>query len=578
MGYRLGGIWTTTAFVGRGPVGEVYECSRPEVPGTLVAKLLPEELLESSEIWSSYLAAVSAAGALQSDATVRHVAFGSDLQLACPFVVTDRVTWPSLAACIAKTGPIAPKPWGKTLRALIGLLERAHADGIAHGRLTPTNLFISPDAPDKIKVTDFGVGTACAARAEETLGGGVAGWTGPESEAEGAAPTPAGDVYSLGLLTFFALTGKPLYCAVGAKTIDQERIRNEMSVPLRAASEAAKKLGAELEPAFDKWFARTVVPSPTARYASVKLLGEAFEHVLRRMTAGSAKTSDVKSSPKASAAAPRPASSGTKSPSAVASILARAKPAARDEPKAASPKPPEASSPDSADDEPTIRLSLETLLAKNQKAAEPARIESVATATVPAPIVTVPTTVTAEPATIAAEPARLAPEPVAVIAKPPPFVPPPPMAFIEPELPAVADAIPPATAIPALEAPPFVETAVDVASAVSAGSAPTNVGTGSGDAPHMLEKGTPLLGRPKVLGAIALGLVLFGVLVGLALGAGYRKPEPAAEAIPKGPAGVESPASVTTRALVTTSVAAAAIVAPAPTPSAAAAIVAPAPA
>jgi len=50
LGYRLGGIWTTTAFVGRGPVGEVYECSRPEVPGTLVAKLLPEELLESSEI------------------------------------------------------------------------------------------------------------------------------------------------------------------------------------------------------------------------------------------------------------------------------------------------------------------------------------------------------------------------------------------------------------------------------------------------------------------------------------------------------------------------------------------------
>jgi len=152
MGYRLGGSWSTTAFVGRGPVGEVYECQRSETEGTFIAKLLPEELLESSEIWSSYLAALSASAALPSDATVRHVAFGSDLQLGNPFVVTERVPWPSLAASIKETGPLTPKAWGKSLAALVSLLEPAHAAGLPHGRLTPTNVFISPDDPGHVKV------------------------------------------------------------------------------------------------------------------------------------------------------------------------------------------------------------------------------------------------------------------------------------------------------------------------------------------------------------------------------------------------------------------------------------------
>jgi serine/threonine protein kinase len=613
LGYRLGGIWATTAFVGRGPVGEVYECTRPEVPGTLIAKLLPEELLESSEIWATYLAAVSAAAALESEAKVRHIAFGSDLQLGCPFVVTERVTWPSLAKCVAQTGPIAPKRWGKTLGALISLLERAHAAGVAHGRLTPANLFISPEAPAKIKVTDFGVGVACAARPGETLGGGVVGWVGPESEAKDAQPSPAGDVFSLGLLTFFALTGKPLFCAVGAKTIDEGQLRSQMSAPLRAASEVARKLGAELDPIFDKWFARTVVPSAADRYSSVKLLGEAFEHVLRRVHSGSMNAGSLKPATRAAATAPRPVPSGSfpkaavsstvlgtakaaastsKSPSAIASFAYRATPSARYTPastatalaldperKSPIPPQPEPASPvavepivrprafaksgmslaggssapksrttaeskasptpaetsltaDPLDDQPTIRLSLDTLLARKQRAAElPA--EPVAPVAEPEPVVAEPVAV-AEPAPVVAEPVAAEPapvpaesiaaEPAPVVAEPPPVVAEPPPVVVEPP-PVVAE--PPPVVVEPVVAVAAEPVAAAAEFAPVAEPAPV-VGTPQLEAKQALEvrAKTPLFSRPKTAGVMALGLVLFGVLVGLALGSRQHQPEP----------------------------------------------------
>lgn len=351
IGYRLGGVWSTTAFIGRGPVGEVYACARDGGEETFAAKLLPEELLESSETWSAYLADVTAAGAIQSEATVRHVAFGSDLQLGCPFVVTERVEVSSLAECVSRHGAIAPKRWGAILAIVAGLLERAHATGLSHGRLTPTNVFVSLDEPLKVKVTDFGVGRARAACDADTWSGGVPGWAGPESANGKLTPSPAGDVYSLGLLTFFALTGKPLFRALDSESVDLPLLQREMSSALEAAASVARKLGSELDPVFDKWFQRTIVPSPTARYGSVRLLREAFERVVRRLdvskpgpagneaTKSTLTASRLRAVPGAAPAAAR-AILNTPRPSKPISAVSLAQPGPRHNPSATRVQPP----------------------------------------------------------------------------------------------------------------------------------------------------------------------------------------------------------------------------------------------
>jgi serine/threonine protein kinase len=557
IGYRLGGVWSTTAFVGRGPMGEVYACTGAEDPTTFIAKLLPEDLLDSSENWSAYLAAVSAAGALQSEATVRHVAFGSDLQLACPFVVTERVELPSLADCIARSGPLSPQHWGKTLAVLASLLDRAHAAGVSHGRLTPTNVFVSPDDPGQVKVTDFGVGIACAARPGQNWGGGLAGWAGPECEGSHAKPSPAGDVYSLGLLTYFALTGKTLFRALDSTPIDVGLLRRELGVPLQAAASHARKVGAELDPAFDKWFARTIVPSPSGRYGSVRLLGEAFERVLRRIDASQLRSGGTEPDAKAASATPRKAatsgispltlakstaskpakptkpakpasaepatagpmfgkaSAGAKAPSARpaffhgATISLRQKPgstatALAFEPQRRSPvpaqpdprtrlelEPTEQERPpaDSGvgftrqeviekgpsepapvwDEEPTLKMSVETLLAN--PGLQQALTSAVATATTPAPA--------EEPQPVASPLAELMRAEAAVA---------------QPEPPAVS---------------------VDAKGPVTNGGLETKAATR-----------LRLLARPKVAGAVALGLLLLGVLLGKSLGAGDARAEP----------------------------------------------------
>jgi serine/threonine protein kinase len=581
IGYRLGGVWETTAFVGRGPVGEVHECRRSDTEGVFIAKLLPEELLESSETWASYLAAVSAAASLPTESTVRHVAFGSDLQLGCPFVVTERAPWPSLASLIKQGGPLKPKAWGKSLATLVVLLERAHAAELPHGRLTPTNVFVSPDDPGKVKVTDFGLGLACAARPGETLGGGVLGWAGPECEEVNAKPSPAGDVYSLGLLTFFALTGKRPFRALEAEQVHRKLLRSEMAASLKSAAAIAKKLGVELEPAFDKWFSRAIVPSPDARYSSVRLLGEAFEHVLRRLEPEKPTAAATKPlSTSLAASPPRPAQTNAPLTRGGASRLGASK-GGRLETKA--PAAEEASpGADALDDQPTIKLNLDTLFAGAQPTQSTAPASEVATRkaapvapraasarafTALAPPIASP----APPPAAPAAPVAVIPPPVAVI-PPPVAVIPPPVAVIPPPVavtlitgpaPELALAPPPtnealASATPSSSGPvsaPIVgmpvravgeSTRVEPAPAQAFAEStpaqfnpaalitPQDSGTGVPAvvtaSPQLPEAGTAaasarLVSRPKAAVAIGVGLLLLGLVVGIVIGERRGKSE-----------------------------------------------------
>ncbi|MBX6768128.1 MAG: serine/threonine protein kinase, partial [Actinomadura rubrobrunea] len=115
-----------------------------------------------------------------------------------PYVVMELLDGESLATRLAR----GSLPWrdAAVLGAqLADALAAAHAAGVVHRDVKPGNVLLTPTGA---KLVDFGIAFTTAARGRPGDGGPVLGtpdYAAPELLG-GAAPTPAADIYSLGVL------------------------------------------------------------------------------------------------------------------------------------------------------------------------------------------------------------------------------------------------------------------------------------------------------------------------------------------------------------------------------------------
>jgi eukaryotic-like serine/threonine-protein kinase len=161
--------------------------------------------------------------------------------LAVPYVVRELADGQSLADLLGA----APLPLEEALRVVAtaaDALAVAHRAGLAHGRIQPGNVIVGPD---RVRITDFGLGGFGPGPAGRDAGsparrgagagygagpgagaGSARGWTAdgllsyqaPEL-AVGGAPTPAADVYAVGVLFAACLAGADASARAAARAI-----------------------------------------------------------------------------------------------------------------------------------------------------------------------------------------------------------------------------------------------------------------------------------------------------------------------------------------------------------------------
>lgn len=124
------------------------------------------------------------------------------------WLVMERVEGGPLSAAV-RDAPLSPDDAARLLAPVADALAQAHALGIVHRDVKPSNILAGPDGA---KLTDFGIarGSGDATLTRTGLVTGSPAYLAPEV-AMGGQATPASDVWSLGATLVHLLTGRPPY-------------------------------------------------------------------------------------------------------------------------------------------------------------------------------------------------------------------------------------------------------------------------------------------------------------------------------------------------------------------------------
>ncbi|MBI3408694.1 MAG: protein kinase [Planctomycetes bacterium] len=127
-----------------------------------------------------------------------------------PFFSLEFVAGGNLAQRYAGA-PQPPQAAAEMIETLARAMHFAHGRGIVHRDLKPANILLTPEGTPKI--TDFGLAKELAVDRGNTQSGAIVGtpeFMAPEqASGVGHAIGPAADIYALGALLYYALTGRP---------------------------------------------------------------------------------------------------------------------------------------------------------------------------------------------------------------------------------------------------------------------------------------------------------------------------------------------------------------------------------
>ncbi len=270
--------------LGSGGMGEVYLAEHRFLKRPCAIKLIRQERAGDPNTLARFEREVQATAQLTHPNTIEIFDYGrtDDGTL---YYVMEYLDGISLDELVRREGPLPPLRAVYLARQICGALAEAHAQGLVHRDIKPSNVVVCRRGgiADVAKLVDFGLVGTTANRGDGTLtlDGNILGtpeYMSPEQATDAALVDARSDIYSLGCLLYFMLTGQPPFVR---KTVIETLIahRQEPAEPLRSRGIHAP---APLEAAV----ARCLQKDPADRFDSVTDLQEALKRVcLGRMSA-----------------------------------------------------------------------------------------------------------------------------------------------------------------------------------------------------------------------------------------------------------------------------------------------------
>ena len=271
QGSVLGGRYALIEHLASGGMGDVWRASDGVLDRVVAVKVLKPELFEDPAFRERFRREARHAGSLSHPGIAAVFDYGEEARSA--YLVMELIPGEPLSIVLARRGPLPAEAVTSLLRQAAAALGAAHHAGIVHRDVKPGNLLVQPNG--QVKITDFGIARALGA-STLTLHGqvlGTAAYLSPE-QAAGRTATAASDVYSLGVVAYEALTGRPPF--------EGEAV----SVALAHTQQAPPPLPATVPPALRGVIARAMAKRPADRPAD----GDALAAMLPPVSGGDDRT------------------------------------------------------------------------------------------------------------------------------------------------------------------------------------------------------------------------------------------------------------------------------------------------
>jgi eukaryotic-like serine/threonine-protein kinase len=242
-----------------GGMGEVWEAEDTLLGRRVAVKVLAEELAGDLVAVRRFRREARATAKLDHPNVIRVFDF---VDGEAPFLIMELLEGQTLADRLRRDGALAPLEGARIAAAVADGLDVAHRAGIIHRDIKPSNIMLT--ASGEVKVMDFGI--AAAWEAHSTTGQqllATASYAPPERITGGRA-SPAGDLYSLGVVLYEMLTGRPPFLADNAEQL--------LRAHLQAAPRPVRALVFWVPPEIAAACEAALAKDPAARPASAGAL------------------------------------------------------------------------------------------------------------------------------------------------------------------------------------------------------------------------------------------------------------------------------------------------------------------
>src|SRR5213596_374334 len=259
--------------IGRGGMGVIYRARQQHSRRIVAVKRILAHQVNSHETLVRFRREAEAVASLDHP-NILPIYEVSESEEGLPFFSMKFATGGSLRAA-ASALRAKPRECVRLMAKVARAIAYAHGKGVLHRDLQPGNILL--DGNGEPMVSDFGLAkwldvNSDLTRTLETLG--TPGYIAPE-QAEWPADelTSAADIYSLGAILFYLLTGRPPFVGPNVLYV----IHQAAATPAPRLRSLAPSLDRDLETVVG----RCLESDPKARYQSAEALADDLEHWLR---------------------------------------------------------------------------------------------------------------------------------------------------------------------------------------------------------------------------------------------------------------------------------------------------------
>ena len=255
--YRLGEL------VGEGGMGQVFRAEQMALGRTVAIKCLRRSLAQNPSMLLRFHQEARAASLLSHPNLVGVIDFGVAEAIG-PYLVMEYVPGANLGQIIAREGPLALGRAVRLVAEILSALEVAHDAGIVQADIKSENVLVQPmdRGGERVKIIDFGLARLRRSSDldEDDMVSGTPEYVAPEVIG-GRVPTPAADIYAVGIILFEILTGTTPFRGGSVAEILARHLRDAVLPPSLCRPDRL------IPPALEQVVLRALAKDPRARFA-----------------------------------------------------------------------------------------------------------------------------------------------------------------------------------------------------------------------------------------------------------------------------------------------------------------------